>query len=120
MFGIVIDVSATFVATTISRAPAGGGSHTRICAVAGSREYSGSTCTGPATPSSSSSGGTVKNPQERSPPEDQDTADKAKAAAASAAAEAEAEAEQARADVRGEGAQPAQPRRRHRGREGWR
>lgn len=49
--GMVSEVSATFVATTIRRWPDGGGLNTRACCAGGSMAYSGSTCTGPGSPS---------------------------------------------------------------------
>jgi hypothetical protein len=44
--GIVRDVSATLVATTTRRVPAGGGSNTFICFSVGSKEYNGMICMG--------------------------------------------------------------------------
>jgi hypothetical protein len=46
--GMVRDVSATLVATTTKRVPAGGGSNTFICFSEGSKEYSGIICIGTA------------------------------------------------------------------------
>lgn len=46
--GMVSDVSATLVATTTSRVPAGGGSNTFICFSVGSKEYNGTICIGTA------------------------------------------------------------------------
>jgi hypothetical protein len=44
--GMVRDVSATFVATTTRRVPAGGGSNTFICFSVGNNEYKGIICIG--------------------------------------------------------------------------
>jgi hypothetical protein len=46
MPGMVRDVSATFVATTTRRDPAGGGSNTFICFSVGNNEYNGTICIG--------------------------------------------------------------------------
>ena len=46
MPGIVREVSATLVATTTKRVPAGGGSNTFICLSEESNEYNGMICIG--------------------------------------------------------------------------